>query len=295
MTELLSEFEQKREDLKRIVEEHIRNRDLAAEEASKHADERDRLNAKVKELRDVAKQLIAEKSALIEEVQKLRPEKEKEYDELSALRKDYRKLRENVGTETVDASEIRMKERDLQKLIKRQETTELGRDEEKKVVSEIRRLNNEIKKLKTRFESELESNAQVRDLVSKISEKRQKAEEMKKRIEEISSKISQLSEKINTSLQELDEIRRKADEEHELFIKYGQESDREHQEFAKAKNDLRDLEKVIFTIRSKDKNTRKKEKEGELQKKASVLFDKFKNGEQLTTEDILVLQKAGLL
>ena len=40
---------------------------------------------------------------------------------------------------------------------------------------------------------------------------------------------------------------------------------------------------------------KKKEKEGELQKKATTLFDKFKNGEQLTTEDLLTLQKAGFL
>ncbi|EQD60508.1 phosphoserine phosphatase, partial [mine drainage metagenome] len=89
--------------------------------------------------------------------------------------------------------------------------------------------------------------------------------------------------------------RRKADEMHESFIKYNQDAEKEHLEFVKAKNDLRDMEKAIFSIRTKAKTTRKKEKESELQKMAEDLFEKFKNGEQLTTEDLLILQKAGLL
>jgi Uncharacterized archaeal coiled-coil protein len=46
---------------------------------------------------------------------------------------------------------------------------------------------------------------------------------------------------------------------------------------------------------AKYKATRRKEREGELQTMANTLFDKFKNGEQLTTEDLLILQKAGFL
>ena len=76
MTELLDEFEEKREALRNIVEEHVRNRDRLSEESQKFAAERDVLNAKVRELRDAAKEKIAEKSALIEQVQKLRAEKE---------------------------------------------------------------------------------------------------------------------------------------------------------------------------------------------------------------------------
>jgi uncharacterized coiled-coil DUF342 family protein len=82
---------------------------------------------------------------------------------------------------------------------------------------------------------------------------------------------------------------------HESFIKYNQEAEKEHIEFIKAKNDLRDMEKAIFSIRTKNRTTKKKEKETELQKMAEELFEKFRNGEQLTTEDLLILQKAGLL
>ncbi len=294
MTELLSEIEQRRELFRQIVEEHVRKRDNAGAEASKNADERDILNAKVKELREQAKKLISDKAALIEQVQKLRPEKEKAFGELAELRKEYRMVREGAGG-VIDIKEIRIRERELQKLIKKQETTELNKTEEQKVVSEIRRLNNEIKKMKVDFESSLLKNDRIREVNTKINEKKREAESMKKEVEAISTSISALSEEINTMLQELDEIRRKSDEYHELFIKFSKESEKEHQAFIQAKTALKDLEKEIYSVRSKEKNSRRKEKEGELQQKASVLFDKFKNGEQLTTEDLLILQKAGFL
>ncbi|EQB70879.1 MAG: hypothetical protein AMDU1_APLC00044G0017 [Thermoplasmatales archaeon A-plasma] len=295
MSELLDEFEGKREVIRQIVEEHIKKRDEAAAESHRYAEERDILNNKVHEMRDEVKKKIAEKNELIEQVQKLRAEKEEHYANLSELRKDYRKVRQETNVEGVDKQSLRLKEKELQRLEIKQQTTELGKDEEKKVVHEIRKLTNEIKQIKQIREKELESNDAVRDLNQKITAERKAGEALKVQIDEISSRITALSDEINKDLQELDETRKKADEYHELFIKFSQESTKEHEAFIQAKNDLRDLEKVISSLRTKTRATKKKEKEGELQSRATELFEKFKNGEQLTTEDLLILQKAGFL
>ncbi len=293
--ELLEEFEHKRESIRDIVEDHVRKRDKLAEESQKNAQERDILNAKVRELRDIAKQKIAEKSALIEQIQKLREEKEEHFKKLSEYRKEFHKIKGEVDIQGIDMRDIRSRERELQRLEIRQQTTQLGKADEQKIISEIRRLTNEIKKMKQQFNVELESNDRVKEVTTQIKQEKKTAEEFKKHVDEISTNISKLSEEINTLLQTLDETRRQADEFHEQFIKYSQESEKEHEAFLKAKGDLRDLEKAIYSMRTKDKTTKKKEKEGELQKKATILYDKFKNGEQLTTEDLLILQKAGFL
>ena len=52
---------------------------------------------------------------------------------------------------------------------------------------------------------------------------------------------------------------------------------------------------MLGGMKAKTRATRKKEKEGELQTMANDLFEKFKKGEQLTTEDLMVLQRAGFL
>ncbi len=295
MSDLLPELEQKRELLRNMVEEHIRKRDDAADESHYYAEERDKLNQKVREMREEVKKKIMEKGQLIEKVQKMRDEKEAHYSNLAETRKEYRKIRDSIKTQGIDPKDLRMKERDLQKLELKQQTTQMKKEEEQKVVREIRRLTNELKKLKAAREDELKENDTIKGVTDKLSAERKTVDDFKKEIEGISNQINQISDEINTALQELDETRKKADEFHELFIKYNKESEKEHDAFIKAKNELRDLEKVLGSIKTKARATRKKEKEGELQEKAVTLFDKFKNGEQLTTEDLLILQKAGFL
>ncbi len=295
MTELLEEFDQKHAAIRDQVEEHIRKRDEAAAESHKFAEQRDILNSKVREMREEAKKNISEKSELIEKVQKLREEKEALYSTLSELKREYAKLRDEIDIKGVDRQTLRFKEKELKRLETKQQTTLLEKKEEQKIVSEIRKLNNEIIHLKEMREKELASNTSTKELIDKITETRKQAEAKKKEIDQVSPAITALSEEINRQLTQIDEVRKQADDLHEQFIKFTQESTKEHEAFIQAKNDLRDLEKVITTLRTKARATKKKEKEGELQEKATTLFDKFKKGEQLTTEDLLILQKAGFL
>ncbi len=171
----------------------------------------------------------------------------------------------------------------------------LHSSEERNKLSEIRKLNNEIMKSKERMESEIKGNDSIKKLSDETNEKKKVFEQMKKEIDELSNQINKIGDEINTGLKELDETRKKADGFHEMFIKFSKDSEKEHEEFVKAKIELRDIEKMLGEKRAKTRATRKKEKEGELQTKANDLFEKFKKGEQLTTEDLMVLQKAGFL
>ncbi|WP_337859803.1 phosphoserine phosphatase [Ferroplasma sp.] len=294
MTDLLEDFETKKEAIRDEVELHIKKRDEANAEAQKYARIRDELNQKTHEMREHAKEKIAEKNELIEKIKGLRDEKEVHYKALSELKKQLREYKAKLGT-GIDLKDIRVKEKELQYLEKRQQTTELKKEEENKLIVDIRRLNNEIKKSKTLRDEELLKNDDIKNLTENINQERTTGEEYKKNIEEISTRISQLSDEINDELQKLDEVRKEADENHELFIKYSQESEAEHAAFIKTKTELKDMEKAIFSIRNKSRVTKRKEKESELQDRATELYEKFKAGEQLTTEDLLILQKAGFL
>ncbi len=294
MTDLLEDFETKKDTIQDEVERHIKKRDEANTEAQKYAKIRDDLNQQTHEMREKAKGKIAEKNELIDKIKVLREEKEAHYKNLSELKKKLRELKAGIGVGT-EARDLKAREKELQYLEKRQQTTELKKEEENKIITDIRRLNNEIKKAKVNREQELLKNKDIKEITDQINEERTKGEEYKKHIEELSDRISKLSDEINSDLQELDEVRRNADENHEIFIKHSQESEKEHAAFIKAKTDLRDLEKAIYAIKNKTKVTKKKEKESELQEKAVALYEKFKAGEQLTTEDLLILQKAGFL
>ncbi len=294
MTDLLEDFETKKETIRDEVELHIKKRDEANAKAQEYAKKRDELNQKTHDMREHAKEKIAEKNELIDKIKVLRDDKEEHYKNLSDLKRQLKDLKSNFGA-GLDLKDIKMKEKELQYLEKRQQTTELTKDDENKIIVDIRRLNNEIKKAKTQREEELLKNNDIKELTDKINSERTLGESLKKQIEELSNQISKLSDEINEELQNLDNVRKEADENHEIFIKYSKESEAEHAAFIKSKNDLRDLEKAIYSIRNKTKVTKKREKESELQEKASALYEKFKAGEQLTTEDLLTLQKAGFL
>ncbi len=154
MTDLLEDFETKRESIREEVESHIKKRDEANAQAQKYAKIRDELNQKTHEMREQAKAKIAEKNDLIEKIKTLREEKEEHYKNLSELKKKLREIKSGEAS-GLDIKDIKAKEKELQYLEKRQQTTELTKEEENKIIVEIRRLNNEIRKAKANREEEL--------------------------------------------------------------------------------------------------------------------------------------------
>jgi len=63
----------------------------------------------------------------------------------------------------------------------------------------------------------------------------------------------------------------------------------------KRRRDIRDLEKVIKTLKSKQFKTKEQIEREELIKKAKEIYEMFKRGEKIDTEDLLILQRAGLI
>jgi Uncharacterized archaeal coiled-coil protein len=94
---------------------------------------------------------------------------------------------------------------------------------------------------------------------------------------------------------QLDEKRKLADEMHAKFLESRKEADKCHEEALKRKRDIRDLEKVIKTLKSRQYKTKEQLEREELIRKAKEIYEMFKRGEKIDTEDLLILQKAGLI
>ena len=94
---------------------------------------------------------------------------------------------------------------------------------------------------------------------------------------------------------EVDEKRATADSLHEKFIESKKEADKSHLEVIKIRKDIKDLDKVIKALKAKQVKSKEEREREELVKKAKKVYEMFKNGEKLGTEDILLLQRAGLI
>jgi uncharacterized coiled-coil DUF342 family protein len=90
---------------------------------------------------------------------------------------------------------------------------------------------------------------------------------------------------------EADDIRDRADEMHELFVEAQEAADRHHEDFVRVQKRLRELDKK----EEQQEKDRREEKREEAKKEAEEIYQKFKEGETLDTEDLMKLQKTGLL
>jgi len=82
---------------------------------------------------------------------------------------------------------------------------------------------------------------------------------------------------------------------HEKFIESKKEADRCHNEAIKRRKDIKDLEKVIKALKSKQVKTKEQREKEELIRRAKEIYEMFKRGEKIETEDLLILQRAGLI
>jgi uncharacterized coiled-coil DUF342 family protein len=78
---------------------------------------------------------------------------------------------------------------------------------------------------------------------------------------------------------------------HELFVEAQEAADRHHEDFVRVQKRLRELDKKE---EKQQKDSRAEEREA-AKEEAEEIYQQFKEGETLDTEDLMKLQKAGLL
>ena len=68
-----------------------------------------------------------------------------------------------------------------------------------------------------------------------------------------------------------------------------------HKDFIECVDKIHDLERNVTAGQEKKRKAKKAVEATHAQKEANEIFEKFKRGEKLSTEDLMALQKAGLI
>ena len=112
---------------------------------------------------------------------------------------------------------------------------------------------------------------------------------------ELSEKAQEAHEEMLTYFRKTDDIRTAADEAHKLFIEARRNASAKHEEFKAVLSDIHVINKKLGNRRSKkrksDKQSSGSNKNREEKEKAEHIFEKFKNGGKVSTEELLLLQK----
>ena len=253
------------------------------DEAGKCREERDSLNQKVRETKELRDEWNQKVTALKEQLAPYRNEKSDEKNEVP----------------------VKQLKKQLQDLEYTQMTKPLGKDKENEIIKQISILAKQIEEREKIYEQ----NDEVKNLVQQLRDAKAEAEVYHHQVSEYAEKAQAAHDKMIGFYEQADRLRKEADaaqakfveckqaadEEHKKHIeqiKSVHEMDREHIEQIKS---VHEMDRDASNFRNKKNSVRKKKTDNEGKKEAKEIFERFKAGDKLSTEDLMALQKSGYL
>lgn len=289
MAKDMQEIERRRDKINAMAEEHRRKRDEYNREARRWADRRDELNAKVRALVSEAaghKARRDEHNRLVKEAKTRRDECNRRVAEIGSHVNSLKYARLRSGGVNIE----RLK-RELRAKEKTQETSVLTREDEKELVESIARLKRDIRE----HEARIENDPEIRSMLDELKKYKEEAERHHAAVSKAADDAQREHDQMARLYEEADRIRVEADMAQDEFIKAKILADEEHKKHVDLIQQVRNYDKILFGMREKERSTMEEKAEKDSRTAAEGIYKKFKEGETLSTEDILILQKSGYL
>ena len=291
--ELIEELMEKRERHNAEAEKHRHHRDRLNEQTKDWVRKRDDLNAQARELIDEANTHKAKRNDLNQEVREIKVQRDLWNRKVNETAETL--ARKKRDKEPRKGPPIRLLKKRLKDLELQQQTSALTLTKEKELIDQIRALNAEIQAI----EKELEGDSEIKAMMAEASEAREKAEFYHTKVEELAVQSQKEHDTMMEIYDRSDAIRKEADKAQENFIKCKVQADEEHQKHIEMIKQVHDYDKMLSGLRHRDSAPTEEEVEhGEIKSdrdEAKDIYEKFKRGEKLSTEDIMLLQNSGYL
>lgn len=287
--ELVEELEANREKAYREAMKHRKRRDALNEEARKWAAKRDELNKKA---RAVAKEAAVHKEKRDELNQKvrdtkvLRDEWNRKYRDIEKEIRRLKKERAPQGGRSIGKLRAQLKGLEF-----KQQTAALSKEKEEEIIDLMRKLSKEIEEL----EKSLEDSEEIKKLAEEAEKVKEEAEKYHELVSEYADAAQMEHEKMVALFEEADALRQEADDAQERFVEAKLKSDDEHRFFLEEMKKVNEFDKILAGLRHKKSDRGSGKREDENMDRAREIYERFKNGEKLSTEDLMLLQKSGFL
>jgi uncharacterized coiled-coil DUF342 family protein len=290
---LLNDFAQKRERLHAQASRHREIRDKLNDETKRHSARRDDFNAQVRALVEKANGHKAKRDALNRQVHEAKAKRDELNREAHAKTEALNALRRDRGPAPgVSVPKLRA---EIKHLEYQQQTTVLSPKKEKELIDLIAA---KLKELKER-EGAMEENAETKRAWEEMKAAKAAAEAQHQAVTQLANEAQGEHDQMAQLFAQADGLRKQADAAQADFVKSKVAADAEHRGFVDAISAARDLERVMGALRSREPGRERvavaADSSAGAQEQAEELFDKFRKGEKLSTEDLLALQKAGRL
>ncbi|RBQ22846.1 Phosphoserine phosphatase [Candidatus Methanobinarius endosymbioticus] len=262
-----------------------KQKDEKEEVIAKIADEREEFNKVAKEQRKIRDKLndsLKENLKLAIELRDKRNEVNKTVEEAKKLRDDVNEDLKKLEWSSGRRDRIKL-ETEIKKIDKIIETRVLDIKKENQLVKNANDLRKQL--------MEIQEDEKVKDEAQDL---KKVSEEQHVKVVELSTQAQEFHENMLNYFRKTDDIRTEADEAHKKFIEAKKAASSKHEEFKIVLSEIHIINKELGTNKSKRRKSEKQastKKNREEKEKAEDIFEKFKHGKKLTTEELLLLQK----
>jgi uncharacterized coiled-coil DUF342 family protein len=253
------------------------------------ADERDNLNSMIRNTRNNISLYKKNRDDLNERVQHAKEQRNKLNSNLLEIKKRIKTLERTQSSSTgTNLNDLR---KQLKILEEEQMTKPMSSKKEKKVIESISELHTKIKKQ----EELLNQDPKLKKALEEEIAIKKKAEKQHDIVEKLATRAQEEHESMISLIKQLDNSIRKINEIQEMIVNTKIQADEVHKEFIGYVDKIHDLERKISTAHDEKRIKKKAVEVSTAHKEANEIFEKFKRGEKLSTEDLMTLQKAGLI
>ena len=251
--------------------------------------ERDNLNENAREFKKVRDELNASIKENLDKALKYRDERDKINKEV----RKYKKLRDETNQE-LKKMEYASGRRDILKI--QGEIDKIEKTIETKVL-DMKKENELVKKVQdlSKTLSEMKEDEKVQTEAVALKET---SEAHHAKVVEFSDKAQETHEKMLEYFKNIDEVRAKADISHNKFIETRETASAKHEEVKAVLNEIRRKNKSLDKVKAKERNmeSEKSKKKNMAEKEiARDIYEKFKEGKKLSTEELRLLQKHNIV
>ena len=289
MAESIDDLINKKDEFQKQANQLKNNRNKLHDKSKKLADERDILNSTIREIRNKISEHKKKRDELNERVKHAK-------DQRNTLNKNYVDVKKRIDELTKERSSksganINNLKKQLRTLENEQMTTAMSPQKEKKLIEAISELHSKIKE----YEDKLNKDPKLKKALEEEKIIKQKAEKHHDLVEKLATRAQEEHENMMNLIKQLDNMVKKVNEIQETIVLTKIEADKVHKEFIECVDKIHEFERNISSMQDRRRKMKKAEEATVVHKEANEIFERFKRGEKLSTEDLMALQKAGLI
>ena len=197
---------------------------------------------------------------------------------------------------TIDWEKIKARPDKVQKikgglLLELKERIDLLESELSNKDSEIIKLNEKIKER----QKILEKTPELKEILEKERLIKEKGDKEHVKVRELADKAQEEHLRMMECFNKSDELYKELKKIQKEYVMARLDADKAHKKFVSYIKEIREIEEQMESMKKKEKVDKIQKERTAIQKKADDVYERFKKGEKLSTEDFMLLQKAGLI